>query len=79
MGNPVKHFEVVGKDAGLLQQFYAEAFGWEMKQQIHGYAMAHTGSEEGIAGGVGAAMNWGPRARHILCAGGGCQCGPPAC
>jgi predicted enzyme related to lactoylglutathione lyase len=59
MGNPVTHFEVVGKDASRLQQFYAEAFGWEMKLQIPGYAMAHTGSKEGIAGGVGAAMNGG--------------------
>ena len=59
MGNPVTHFEVVGEDAALLQRFYAEAFGWEMKQQISGYAMVHTGSTEGIAGGVGAAMNGG--------------------
>jgi predicted enzyme related to lactoylglutathione lyase len=59
MGNPVTHFEVVGRDASLLQNFYAAAFGWEMKQQIPGYAMAHTGSKEGIAGGVGAAMDGG--------------------
>jgi predicted enzyme related to lactoylglutathione lyase len=57
MGNPVTHFEVLGKDADLLQRFYAEAFGWEMKQQIPGYAMAHTGTREGIAGGVGATMD----------------------
>lgn len=29
MGNPVVHFEVVGKDAKKLQTFYSDMFGWE--------------------------------------------------
>jgi uncharacterized protein len=60
MGYPVTHFEIVGKDAVALQKFYGAAFGWEMKQQIPGYAMAMPGAKEGINGGVGAAMNGGP-------------------
>jgi predicted enzyme related to lactoylglutathione lyase len=28
MGNPVVHFEVVGKDAQALQSFYKDAFDW---------------------------------------------------
>ncbi len=60
MGNPVVHFEVVGKDANGLQRFYANAFGWEMKPEIPGYAMAHPNAAGGINGGVGAAPNGGP-------------------
>jgi predicted enzyme related to lactoylglutathione lyase len=28
MGNPVVHFEVIGKDAEKLQSYYSELFGW---------------------------------------------------
>lgn len=30
MGRPVVHFEVIGKDAGALQRYYSELFGWEI-------------------------------------------------
>jgi uncharacterized protein len=30
MGQPVVHFEVVGKDGGKLQGYYAEMFGWKV-------------------------------------------------
>jgi predicted enzyme related to lactoylglutathione lyase len=30
MGQPVVHFEVVGKDGAKLQQYYSELFGWEI-------------------------------------------------
>ncbi len=30
MGNPVVHFEVVGKDGEKLQSFYAGLFGWQI-------------------------------------------------
>jgi uncharacterized protein len=30
MGQPVVHFEVVGKDANKLQRYYSELFGWEI-------------------------------------------------
>jgi uncharacterized protein len=29
MGQPVVHFEVIGKDAGKLMSYYSELFGWE--------------------------------------------------
>jgi len=55
MPNPVTHFEVLGKDAGALQRFYGEAFGWEMQDVMQGsYYMAHPGTENAINGGVGA-------------------------
>ena len=30
MGQPVVHFEVVGKDAEKLQSYFSELFGWEI-------------------------------------------------
>jgi predicted enzyme related to lactoylglutathione lyase len=29
MGNPVVHFEVIGKDGEGLRRYYGELFGWE--------------------------------------------------
>lgn len=60
MGNPVLHFEVVGKDAQALQSFYGDAFGWKLAPAMPTYAMAHPGVESGINGGIGAAMDGGP-------------------
>jgi predicted enzyme related to lactoylglutathione lyase len=56
MGNPVVHFEVVGRDAEALQSFYNDAFDWQMQVQPGPppYAMAYPGGERGINGGVGA-------------------------
>jgi uncharacterized protein len=30
MGQPVVHFEVIGKDAAALQGFYGDLFGWRI-------------------------------------------------
>jgi uncharacterized protein len=30
MGQPVVHFEVIGKDPDKLQSYYSELFGWEI-------------------------------------------------
>jgi predicted enzyme related to lactoylglutathione lyase len=30
MGQPVVHFEVIGRDAGELQRYYSELFGWQI-------------------------------------------------
>ncbi|HEU4450760.1 MAG TPA: VOC family protein [Gaiellaceae bacterium] len=30
MGQPVVHFEVIGKDGEKLQRYYAELFGWQI-------------------------------------------------
>jgi uncharacterized protein len=57
MGNPVVHFEVVGKDAPKLQNFYTTAFGWEIKSMMPEYAMATPGGQGGINGGIGKAMD----------------------
>lgn len=30
MGQPVVHFEIIGRDAEQLQSYYSELFGWEI-------------------------------------------------
>jgi uncharacterized protein len=30
MGQPVVHFEIIGKDAEAVQSYYSELFGWEI-------------------------------------------------
>ncbi len=30
MGQPVVHFEILGKDADRLQRYYSDLFGWEI-------------------------------------------------
>ncbi len=54
MGNPVVHFEVVGRDAQALQSFYKDAFDWQIQPAVPSYAMALPGGEDGINGGIGA-------------------------
>ncbi|HEV3400783.1 MAG TPA: VOC family protein [Acidimicrobiales bacterium] len=59
MGQPVVHFEVVGKDGPALQSFYSELFGWKLDtNNPMGYGVV--GREDnvnsdgvGIGGGVG--------------------------
>jgi uncharacterized protein len=53
MANPVGWFEVTGPDAKVLQQFYAEAFGWHIDaSNPMNYGMVPA-EEGGIGGGVG--------------------------
>ena len=45
MGNPVVHFEVVGRDAQALESFYKDAFDWQVEEVMTSphYAMVHPG------------------------------------
>jgi uncharacterized protein len=59
MGQPVVHFEVVGKDGEKLQHYYSQLFGWEMNAD-NPYHYGIVAREEnlgrngvGIGGGVG--------------------------
>jgi uncharacterized protein len=60
MGRPVVHFEVIGKDAGKLQGYYGELFGWEMdanNPMSYGIVQREQNTNDegiGIGGGVGA-------------------------
>jgi len=58
MGNPVVHFEILGKDAQALQTFYRQAFDWEIGPRISGaelptYSMVYPHGGGGIDGGIG--------------------------
>jgi uncharacterized protein len=61
MGNPVVHFEVIGKDGPGLQHYYSELFGWEIDaDNPSNYGLVNregnTNPEGvGIGGGVGPA------------------------
>jgi predicted enzyme related to lactoylglutathione lyase len=59
MGQPVVHFEVIGRDAEALQSYYSELFGWEidadnpMKYGSVGREGNTNDDGVGIGGGVG--------------------------
>jgi uncharacterized protein len=50
MGNPVVHFEVIGKDGEQLKRYYSELFGWEIDSSNEMSYGVVTGA--GIGGGV---------------------------
>jgi predicted enzyme related to lactoylglutathione lyase len=59
MGQPVVHFEVIGKDGDKLKNYYSELFGWEIdSNNPMGYGMVSREGNlapdgEGIGGGIG--------------------------
>jgi predicted enzyme related to lactoylglutathione lyase len=56
VGNPVVHFEVVGRNAKRLQAFYGQAFDWEVgtpSAALNDYAIAKPNGNGGIDGGIG--------------------------
>jgi hypothetical protein len=55
MGNPIVHFEIIGKDAAKVKAFYSELFGWKIGDLMHdmgNYGLID-GASSGLAGGVG--------------------------
>ena len=53
MGNPVVHFEVIGKDGEGLVRFYEQLFGWKTEGRPElGYWLVEK-EGEGIGGGIG--------------------------
>jgi uncharacterized protein len=62
MGQPVVHFEIVGKDGDALKQYYAELFGWEiddnnpMKYGI----VQREGNTNADGVGIGGGVSTGP-------------------
>ncbi len=52
MGQPVVHFEVTGKDAAKLRDFYSKLFDWKIEVDPNmGYGMVEP-AEGGIGGGI---------------------------
>jgi predicted enzyme related to lactoylglutathione lyase len=60
MGQPVVHFEVVGKDIDKLKGFYSELAGWTYDQPpeatqegVPPYVLVQRNSDSEIGGGIG--------------------------
>jgi uncharacterized protein len=61
MANAVIHWEIVGKDAKKLQDFYGKLFDWKIDaNNPMNYGMVNTGGERGINGGIGPAPEGRP-------------------
>jgi uncharacterized protein len=55
MGNPIVHFEIIGKDAATVKTFYSELFGWkigDLMPDMGNYGLIDEESSK-LPGGVG--------------------------
>lgn len=60
MGAPIVHFEITGKDAKKLQNFYRSLFDWNIDANNPlNYGIVKSG-EKGIGGGIAAAEKGQP-------------------
>ena len=55
MGQPVVHFEVMGKDADKLRSYFGELFGWKFAQPMGPTEYTVVEDPDGIGGGIGLA------------------------
>lgn len=61
MGQPVVHFEIMGRDGGKLRSYYADLFGWAIdanNPMAYGVVQREgnvNADGAGIGGGIGAA------------------------
>ena len=62
MGQPVVHFEITGKDAAMLQSYYAQLFGWEIDaSNPMGYGVIQREGNVNADGiGIGGGISGGP-------------------
>jgi predicted enzyme related to lactoylglutathione lyase len=61
MGQPVVHFEVIGRDAKALTSYYSAMFGWEINADNEmNYGMVSPPENPGPMGGIGGGIGEGP-------------------
>jgi predicted enzyme related to lactoylglutathione lyase len=63
MGSPIVHFELIGKDAAQLKEFYTQLFDWQigdLMPDTGNYGLID-GASSGLAGGVGQSDDGKPR------------------
>jgi predicted enzyme related to lactoylglutathione lyase len=62
MGQPVVHFEIIGKDGDKLKSYYAELFGWEINSDNEmGYGVVQRdGNTNADGAGIGGGVSVGP-------------------
>ena len=67
MGNPVVHWEIAGRDAAKLQEFYGSLFDWNIgaQEEMGGYRLVEA-SEGGIGGGLMEAEEGMPKSYVIF-------------
>ncbi len=69
MGQPVVHFEIVGKDPKALQRYYSDLFGWEINaNNPMSYGIVQRDGNVNADGvGIGGGVGGGPEgyAGHI--------------
>ena len=69
MGQPVVHFEIIGKDAETLRSYYSELFGWEFdSDNPMNYGVVQRDANVSADGvGIGGGVGTGPEgyAGHV--------------
>jgi predicted enzyme related to lactoylglutathione lyase len=62
MGQPVVHFEVIGKDPAKLQSYYSELFGWEISSDnpVNYGIVQRDGNTNADGVGIGGGVGMGP-------------------
>ena len=62
MGQPVVHFEVIGKDGEKLQSYYSELFGWEIDagNPMNYGIVSREGNVNPDGAGIGGGVGPGP-------------------
>src|SRR4051794_35453429 len=62
MGQPVVHFEVIGKDGDKLKSYYSELFGWEIDSgnEMNYGLVPRDGNTNADGAGIGGGIAGGP-------------------
>ncbi|MGH2979347.1 MAG: VOC family protein [Solirubrobacterales bacterium] len=62
MGQPVVHFEVIGKDGAALQSYYSDLFGWELNSDnpMNYGIVQRDGNVNADGVGIGGGVGTGP-------------------
>jgi uncharacterized protein len=62
MGQPVVHFEIVGKDGEALKRYYSELFGWEIDSNnpMKYGTIQREGNLNADGAGIGGGITGGP-------------------
>jgi predicted enzyme related to lactoylglutathione lyase len=67
MGQPVVHFEIIGKDTGKLWSYYSELFGWEIdgNNPMQYGTIAREGNTNADGAGIGGGIGRGPEGDEV--------------
>ena len=62
MGQPVVHFEIIGKDGEKIQSYYSELFGWEIDADnpMNYGVVQREGNTNADGVGIGGGLGVGP-------------------